>query len=56
MKTWSIELITNGIGCNPVEIDADVIIKEDYYTLNIDGYIWKLDVPGMSFAEVEEAE
>jgi hypothetical protein len=55
MATWKIELVTNGVVSNQIEIEADKIVKADYQTLIIDGCKWELPVCelGLSFAMVE---
>lgn len=50
---WIVELITNEIFCNPLEIEAENIVKVDYQTLLVDGVEWKLPLGiGLSFAEI----
>jgi hypothetical protein len=57
MATWRIELVTNDVQCNEVEIDAILVEKPDYQTLIIDGEKWELpDICGMSFARVERID
>lgn len=54
MATWIIDLITNNVLGNRIEIEADVIEKIDYQTLIIDGKKWSLpEICGLSFADVE---
>lgn len=54
MKTWKVELITDYVTCNQLEIDALVIRKDDFQTLVVDGVKWEVpEVLGMSFGEFE---
>ena len=57
MKTWDVELVTNDVYVNTIEIEADTVEKIDYYTLLVDGVLWQVPKKlGMSFARVEEKE
>lgn len=50
---WIVELVTNEIVCNVLEIETVKIEKVDYYTLIVDGVVWKLpEGIGLSFAEI----
>jgi len=53
-KTWVVELVTDEIRCNRVEIDANHIEKISYSEIHVDGTPWVLPpLPGLSFAAVE---
>ena len=55
MKNWNIELVTNGIISNRVELQAGSIEKVDYHNLLVDGVLWKVPkMLGISFARIEE--
>jgi hypothetical protein len=52
-QNWIVELVTNEIICNPIEIEAENIVKVDYQALLVDGVEWKLPTGiGISFAEI----
>ena len=52
-KTWMIELITNKITCNRIELEAISVVKTGYYKLLIDGRPWIVpQSAGISFGEV----
>lgn len=54
MKQWRVELITDEIVVNNIIIDAMIIKKIDYQTLNVDGIKWGVpELLKMSFAEIE---
>lgn len=57
MSIWLIELVTNDVTCNNVEVSADSVEKIDYHNIMIDGVRWQLPkMLGMSFAEVVKEE
>ncbi|MCG8430000.1 MAG: hypothetical protein MJA29_02355, partial [Candidatus Omnitrophica bacterium] len=48
---WTIELITNKIVANIIEIEAESIVKLDHQRIMVDRYLWH--IPGwLSFGEV----
>ena len=56
-KMWRIELVTNDVICNSIEIEAETIEKVDYHNLLIDGVCWQAPkILAMSFAEIKEME
>ena len=54
MPTCKIELITNNILSNQVEIEAGALEKVDHHSLLIDGIMWRVPAElGISFGEIE---
>ena len=58
MKTWAIEIVTNGFMANPVELDACSVVKIDHWTLLVDGKKWELPcrIIGLIFGSVKRME
>lgn len=53
MKEWIVELVTDETYCQPIEINASMIIKKSYKSIFIDGIEWKLpEIKGMTWAAV----
>lgn len=53
MSHWWIELVTNDVVCNTIELDAEWVEKTSFKTIIVDGIEWTLpDIQGMTFAEI----
>lgn len=55
-KNWIVELVSEEVVLNIIEIEAENIEKVDYHNLLVDGISWSVpEKLGMSFAEIRPA-